>query len=343
MIAAPAPPRPYDAPGAAPDGRDLGVEAWIKSFGLSDAQILFRRRVRLDEIDVETSLRNQARLGERLDRTHVETLALSIMDGAVMPPLICWEGKRGLVVIDGNHRVAAFKEAGVAAIDLYVVMTHDQTLIDLMTRTCNAATGGKPVETDQKYQQGLLLLAQGHSTEEVARRMRLKRSTLTDKKREQDAGRRLKDAGVKNWSTLPSSTIGRLATLQSDVTLKNAAELIIEAKMALDAATDLIHRVRDAGSEAKADEIIDAERRAYQEKLAQVQRTPDARAAEPAALRLERLLRHVCKTLSSGKGPQALGWRHQEDVDRFRGVLADLDRSATIVLAEADRLIRRGP
>ncbi|HKE98546.1 MAG TPA: ParB N-terminal domain-containing protein [Actinomycetes bacterium] len=325
-------------PGPAAERRDAGIEAWLRSFGLTEAQVRWQPGTPLAAFDLSTSVRNQARLEGKLDKEYVAALARSLVDGAKLPPLIAYRGRNGLVVIDGNHRLRAALDVGETVFDVYLIETDDLNLLELMTRTCNAATGGKPISREHVYEQALVLLDAGHSLTEVAQRLRLNDSTLRDHKRERVAARRLKDIGVQGWDGIKPSTAAVLAPLQSDEVLRSAAELVVKAGLTHTAASELVERLKVAGSEANALAIVRAEREAYRSKL---QDAAGGRSTEPKALRIERWLRSIEKTLRAGEDPDDLGYRHPDDVVRARSLAHDVQRLLSVVLGEAERRFRR--
>ena len=329
-----------DAP--PPAQRDPGIEAQLASFGLAAHQVAWRPDTPLDEIDAAASLKNQARLEGKLDREHVDALALALQDGAVLPPLVAYAGPRALLVlVDGNHRLAAVRRAGRPTVPLYVVRQPAPGLVDFMTRTWNAGTGGKAVAREHVLEQGFALVDLGYPLEEVARRLRMPVTTLGDKRREREVRRRFFRVGVAGADAIAHSTATRLNQLQSDVQLKAVAELIVRAGMKLEQATDLVRRCIEAGSDARALAIVEDAQRAYEEGLARLRADPHLRAVEPTARRIGRWLDSIRKAYLSGKSPHVLGYDTADEVARTRGLLADVQRAADHVLTEAERQIAR--
>src|ERR1043165_2339631 len=116
--------------------RDLATEQW-----LDKRHVPYRSEtIRLADIDLETSLKNQARLSQPLDKDRVEEMTLAMRETkALFPPIVVYQnvGTKKWVIITGNHRVHAAIDAGWSEFDAYVVTSQDKMVLDVLTRTIN--------------------------------------------------------------------------------------------------------------------------------------------------------------------------------------------------------------
>lgn len=71
-----------------------------------------RRRVSLSDIEMRPEVFQFRHID--VDESHVDDLAGILKSGNDLDPLALWRDptSQGLVVIDGHHRVAAYKQAG---------------------------------------------------------------------------------------------------------------------------------------------------------------------------------------------------------------------------------------
>src|SRR4051794_13664475 len=93
--------------------RRLEIEELLNKTGVSWT---FEPDVSLGEIDMDRSLRNQARINKVLDQPTVETYIEAMKRGDQFPALISyfWNNTSKRVLIDGNHRAAAHKATKTA-------------------------------------------------------------------------------------------------------------------------------------------------------------------------------------------------------------------------------------
>ncbi len=115
---------------------DLTVESRIKTY--TDDYSL--ETVTLADIRA-TSHEFQNRKGDIIDQSNVEQMAYSHMEGVILPPVLLRRTESGaLMVIDGNHRIAMYREMDVPSIEAYVVNCDDQTYRHWVVRA-NIANG----------------------------------------------------------------------------------------------------------------------------------------------------------------------------------------------------------
>jgi disulfide oxidoreductase YuzD len=94
------------------------TEQWLDSIGVKYQKL----NLRLASIDVEKSLRNQARVGEPVNKDVVAVYAEAYRKGDVFPPIIVFDdGHKLVTVADGNHRTQAALSVGLEQHPAYLV------------------------------------------------------------------------------------------------------------------------------------------------------------------------------------------------------------------------------
>ena len=105
------------------------------------------RDVAVMKLLVAESLKNNARLGEVLIATNVDSLHAAMTTDEPtkipMPMLVVVERPTGFYILSGNHRAAALVRAGIKTAPMYVVDTDDEYKLDSICRRANAMHGEK--------------------------------------------------------------------------------------------------------------------------------------------------------------------------------------------------------
>ena len=105
--------------------KDSVLEAKLEDAGL---KYEWRPRINVSDGDVKGSLKNNARLGEQLFDDNTEKIAASLENGHHVPGCVFRKrvGKGLLVVMAGNHRIAAVDLCGGKQLGGYVVTCSDE-------------------------------------------------------------------------------------------------------------------------------------------------------------------------------------------------------------------------
>jgi ParB-like chromosome segregation protein Spo0J len=213
----------------------------------------------LADIDIDRSRRvlNQVRLGlAAVNDEHVETLATVLEQGGLLPPGIVHRDPEGhLVILSGNHRFPAYKEAGRSSMPVYLatgldgVATTDPRVQDVALRA-NVAHGD-PVTTEHRIEQAARLVESGHySIKEAARALRVPEGKLRDHAEKIKSRRRLAEAGVPlSDKDIPISVARRLNAIGSDEVLKKAAALVPRMAQKAEETNRLVVAINEARSE----------------------------------------------------------------------------------------------
>ena len=156
--------------------KDPRVEQWLTREGVDWHG---EKSVPLSQVDWEASLKNQARLKLSLIPEHVDELSVAIIDGVQLPDPVGYYNKDGrIVIISGNHRVAAHKQinelklGNIETLDWYIVNSYVWKL-DILTRTSNVIEGWpltmeeRVEQTDKHFEDNIVALieAKHHKSE----------------------------------------------------------------------------------------------------------------------------------------------------------------------------------
>jgi ParB-like chromosome segregation protein Spo0J len=164
--------------------------------------------VRLDRIDAEKSLNNQARVYERLDEDTVTTYAEAIKRGDKFPAVVAHRSSaRGkLIMVDGNHRMFGYRRAEVPEIPAYIITRAKQTTVVMMTFAANTRHG-KPTSHDERIHQAIWLINNGASQEEAAAAVQLKKGDVAKAWPRVQGDQGTDEMGILrcDWDQMPAS------------------------------------------------------------------------------------------------------------------------------------------
>lgn len=179
--------------------RSNSVETWLDREGVAYGYVA---SLALTGFDDKSSLTNQARIGVTLMPELVESYAIAMLDGNEFPAVVCYKGSKGYIVIDGNHRIAAAREAGRAAVDAYVVTNSTPLQIRTLTKLANYYNGERPKQEHAILQAVEHVMETGASVMSTPRLFGISKNTLQVAMRDRRARDRLARAGV-NASAVP--------------------------------------------------------------------------------------------------------------------------------------------
>lgn len=222
------------------------TEAWLDSYGATNREL---RTIPLDRIDVPNSHRNQARLtGQPVNEEVATNYALALERGDQFPPIIVTPTRDGYLVIDGNHRVAAYTLANKDEIEAYVLtnLTKPQQL--LLTFDANTRHGLQTSVAD-RLQQALTLVANGVSVRNAATSLNVPETRVATLVNAQEAERQLATAGV-DTGRLSTGHFQRLANLRSHPVRTAAARWFLDQRIGTVEASALITQINNLPSEA---------------------------------------------------------------------------------------------
>lgn len=222
-----------------PEGRGaVDLQEWL------DEQAVpyeFVPSVPVAEIDIAKSLDNQARLADPLNEERVQQYAEAMENGSIFPPIICWRDGKQLVIIDGNHRLAAWMLNDWAAVPVWVVNTKDLDTITQLTFEANAHHPA-PNSSEERMQHALHMVRLGVPQVEAAARMQVKNTELNSAWRKAEADRRATTLGIKAhiWNPIAASSKTRLNALRSDQIFRKAVEVTHKLNLRSDSVSELV-------------------------------------------------------------------------------------------------------
>lgn len=226
------------------------------------------------QFDQEASRANQARF-EAIDEPTVDTYADAADRGDEFPGVLAYRpksNKKGLlVVIDGNHRLAAFDRVS-RPIPVYEIAadTAPQT-IAVMTYTFNTKHG-RPTSEEERIHQALYLVGNGASPSVAAETVNLPLRILTRALVKKRADDRAQEVGldIRQWDALSQANRSRLLNISTDEAFQDAAQLTFQANLGTDEVQVLVAKVAEGGkSAARQRRIIADEKEAMRERVQQ--------------------------------------------------------------------------
>lgn len=256
--------------------RDSVLEAWFERNGI---KVDYLESLGLHEIIVEQSAIQNIRLGLPLNQDHVVQYAIDMEAGAQFPAIVVYKvgkgkyiGKYG--VINGLHRLRSMLEVldpPRKLGDAYVVKTTDDHVIEMLQRTVNIATGGIPLNEEERIEHALRLLALNYSIVDAARLMSIKVSKLQSQKAYQDSLAKLRAAGIST-KDLSKGSILLLKPIPRDKYFFKAVELSRAARLSSEDMHELATQLKNAPNDAAMDKIFKEWEGKTQDRVARVRK-----------------------------------------------------------------------
>lgn len=206
--------------------------------------------VDISQVDVETSLRNQARIDPPLHQDTVTTYAEAMKDGAEFPAVVgYYDDDDKIILIDGNHRISAYLKAGVETIDVYIVEAA-QDVIQALTYMANA-THGRPPSEEERIHHAIHLRDLGYNNKEAARAVGLTEHKVSQAWQLEAQMRRARRLGIhKAVQALNKEIRTKINPIQSDNVFKALVTFLTASKgLTRIEVGNLINQVRSATTE----------------------------------------------------------------------------------------------
>lgn len=240
--------------------RDENIETWLKSHGATfDLQT-----IDLANVDRAASHRNQARISGPVMEETVILYASSMEQGDQFPPFVASKRKDGkYVVVDGNHRVAAYDLNDIAKAEAYILSNMTDTQRAVLTFEANTKHG-LPTGLQERLRQAIHLVELGATQTDAARALGLPLRRVEAAVMQFQTDKRLQQMGIQRWDRIPATARRRLHSIHSEKVLRSVVELAIESKMTGMDVDNLVARVNAAprGDEPRQLEIVNTEREA---------------------------------------------------------------------------------
>lgn len=209
----------------------------------------------LDLVDVEGSLRNQARF-DPLDVDAVDRYAAAMTAGDTFPPIVLHHAKTARakqpwIILSGNHRFHAAVKSDTKLAGYVVDRVEDPTVLLRIAYQDNAhhGLGLSPAE---RIRFGLHLVDNGFSNVEAARCVGVHDTRLSTARGVRNAEERARAAGIAAYDVLPESTKIAIASIKLDAPFLAAARLVTRARLNAAQAAEITKAVKATASEADA-------------------------------------------------------------------------------------------
>jgi ParB-like chromosome segregation protein Spo0J len=233
------------------------TETWLKSHG---ATFTFTN-INLEQVDKVASHRNQARVSGPINDETVVLYAAAIEQGDQFPPLVVHQKKDGkFVVIDGNHRVAAYELNDIQTSEAYVVSDINETQRLVLTYESNAKHG-LPTGLQERLRQAINMVEMGATMIDASKTLGLPFTRVQNSVAQFKTDKRLTQLGVSRWDRIPTTSRRRLSAIASNKVLEETAKLAVESQMTGTEIENLVVRINSKkGSESDQLAMVEQER-----------------------------------------------------------------------------------
>lgn len=203
----------------------------------------------LDDVDLAASLANQARR-EPLHEDVVARYAADMVAGDTFPPVLVTRRPDGrLVLLGGNHRAAAARRAKAS---LSALVVHGDASVLTLLKYEDNRRHGLPPTTEERLEQGLLLMDLGYSQREAARAVGVPQAQLSKQQSIAAADLRAVELDISAFCSLARDVRWRLGQITNDVAFGAAAELAAERRLTISRTTQLVDAIAAAPDELAA-------------------------------------------------------------------------------------------
>lgn len=205
---------------------DEKTERWLSDKGV---QWQYFEEFDLSLVDLERSLKNQARISAPLNSAQVETYTEAMKRGEGFPPIVLWESplKPGtFITVDGNHRVTSGIAAGVN-LSAYVLPRSTQAeLVRQLTYEANTRHGLGTTKAERQQHALWIIENTERSMQDVAAELNLPYKELQRYILGVRTENRIRNLRIPEfiWRELAPSLRNRLNTLVDDDVFRAAIE-----------------------------------------------------------------------------------------------------------------------
>lgn len=183
------------------------------------------------------------------DKATVEEYATLMRQGVVFPPLVLL---REDIVLDGNTRISAAKQAGVKTLPAFKCNFPNPDLAVAFAGATNQS-GGRRLSPEEARGQAEILMRYNFEDDSIARELGYGRTHVNNWRRERETRERAEAAMVSDVLgkvALPARR--QLAGIKQNAPFAAAVNLIAETKLPSKQVTELVKAVQNAPSEADA-------------------------------------------------------------------------------------------
>lgn len=269
-------------------------------------QWVYVEEIKLEDINLQRGLRNQARILSPLDDDLVERYRERAMAGDEFPPVVLWKpGPRVMYVpVDGNNRLAAYgKVHKKKSTDAYVLSTEDEKVVDFLTWTFNNEVNGKRLSAEEDLEHAITLVRKhGYTSEDVSKACRVKMWLLRQKIRALEVKETLQAHGQhKSYAEVTDTKLDKLHALSTagEEVLMKAVEVVGKTAAGETETQELVKEVRAAKTVPAKMEVLENYGSRPEVKARQAEtRNGSIKRPRPAPRdELQRLLRQIHQLL----------------------------------------------
>lgn len=203
----------------------------------------------LSLIDMERSLKNQARIAAPLNTQQVEVYTEAMKRGETFPPVVLWESplKPGTyIVVDGNHRATA----GIAAetpLAAYVLpKSTSAELVRLLTYEANTRHGLGTTKAERQQHAMWIIDNTERSMQDVAAELNLPYKELQRYVHGVRTDNRIRELRIPEyiWREIAPSSRNRLNTFADDDVFRASIEMAGKMRMNIEEINDFIRDIK---------------------------------------------------------------------------------------------------
>lgn len=292
--------------------KDPRVEQWLTR---EEVDWHWEKAIPLSRVDLEASLKNQARLRVSLIPEHVDELSISVQEGVQLPDPVGYYNKDGrIVIISGNHRIAAYRQinelkwGNIEKIDWYIVNSYAWNL-DILTRTSNILEG-VPLTKEERVEQAKHFVRVLHFTVvDAGKKVGISSKIVNVALEGDDVRERL--AKYQFANNIPLTTLCKIYRIKQDNAFLETAKLIQEAQLSGEEAAEVAVRVEKAASSEKQQQYVLTElRKGYKDRIARTKRGQSKRQIAPST-NWHKAINCINSTREEAVAPLDLAWmRH---------------------------------
>lgn len=229
---------------------DAKTEQWLDDKGL---RYEFYQEFDLSLVDMERSLKNQARISAPLNAAQVEVYTEGMKRGETFPPVVLWESplKAGsFIVVDGNHRVTAGIAAGVSLSAYVLPPSSSAEAVRVLTYEANTRHGLGTTKAERQQHAIFLVDNMDRTVEQAAAELNLPYQDLQRYIRGVRTDERIAQLKIPAfiWREVMPSMRLRLMTLRDDDVFRAAMEHCAKMKLNTEEVGDLIRDIRPLGT-----------------------------------------------------------------------------------------------
>ncbi len=206
---------------------DKKIEQFLRKHGV---KFEYRAKLKITDIDIESSRRNQVRTGQHVDDDQVLVYGIAMDSGDTFPPIIV-DGRKMPkgkgTVVDGNHRLKAITDClELKTCEAYVIT--DATELQMLRLLFKSnQTNGLALTMDDRVRHAAILVAHGATQKDAATDIGIPHTRLQTFLKRQDTENRLTALGVKRIDKMTDTVLTRLSSVRDDDVMKELATTVI--------------------------------------------------------------------------------------------------------------------